>query len=179
MSGLIRIQTAWHPDVIPERIFRKNQFWKKWADDKKGMQNYPACNVFISYLFVSFCLVLLFLIFFVLIFIILQKTQKNHAAFFHLLHSSPILIRLTLKAQIATKVVCFSRLLKCLRSLYDKQCGPIGAVWSGSTLFASILESVSNVRQLFAADNFSRGHFSDAFFLGALRANFRIPVSND
>ena len=32
-----------------------------------------------------------------------------------------------------TKVVCFSRLLKCFRSLYDKQCGsrstaPIGAV---------------------------------------------------
>ena len=36
---------------------------------------------------------------------------------------------------IATKVVCFSRLLKCLRSLYGKQCGPR----SGSTLFASIL----------------------------------------
>ena len=30
---------------------------------------------------------------------------------------------LTLKAPIATKVICFSRLLKCLRSLYDKQCG--------------------------------------------------------
>ena len=31
---------------------------------------------------------------------------------------------LTLKEPIATKVVCFSRLLKCLRSLYGKQCGP-------------------------------------------------------
>ena len=31
---------------------------------------------------------------------------------------------LTLYAPIATKVVCFSRLLKCLRSLYGKQCGP-------------------------------------------------------
>ena len=31
-------------------------------------------------------------------------------------------------------------------------------------LFASILKFVSNVRQLFAADNFSRRHFSDAFF---------------
>ena len=45
-----------------------------------------------------------------------------------------------------TKVVCFSRLLKCLRSLYGKQCrpdqtAPIGAVCSGSTLFASILNS--------------------------------------
>ena len=33
-------------------------------------------------------------------------------------------ISLTLNAQIATKVVCFSRLLKCLRNLYGKQCGP-------------------------------------------------------
>ena len=51
---------------------------------------------------------------------------------------------LTLDAPIATKVDCFSRLLKCLRSLYGKQCGPnqtalIGPVCSGSTLFASIL----------------------------------------
>ena len=48
---------------------------------------------------------------------------------------------------------------------------PIGAVCSGSTLFASILKLVSNVRQLFAADNFSRRHFSDAYFFGALRVN--------
>ena len=33
----------------------------------------------------------------------------------------------------------------------------------------SILKFVSNVRQLFAADDFSRRHFSDAFFLGPLR----------
>ena len=32
--------------------------------------------------------------------------------------------QLTLNAPIATKVFCFSRLLKCLRSLYGKQCGP-------------------------------------------------------
>ena len=31
---------------------------------------------------------------------------------------------LTFNAPIATKVVCFSRLLKCLRNLYGKQCGP-------------------------------------------------------
>ena len=31
---------------------------------------------------------------------------------------------LTLNAPIATTVVCFSRLLKCLRSLYGKQYGP-------------------------------------------------------
>ena len=47
----------------------------------------------------------------------------------------------TLNASIATIVVCFSRLLKCLRSLYGKQCGPGGAVCSGFSLFASILNS--------------------------------------
>ena len=38
-------------------------------------------------------------------------------------------------------------------------------VRSGSTLFASILEFVSDVMQLFAAEDFSRRHFSDAFYL--------------
>ena len=44
---------------------------------------------------------------------------------------------------------------------------PIGAVRSGFTLFASTLKFVSNVRQFLAADDFSRRHFSDAFFPGA------------
>ena len=56
-------------------------------------------------------------------------------------------------------------------SVDPDQAAPIGAVWSGSTLFASVLEFVNNVRKLFAADDFSRRHFSDAFFLGALRVN--------
>ena len=43
------------------------------------------------------------------------------------------------------------------------------AVCSGSTLFACILKFASNVRQLFAADDFSRQHFQ-MHFLGALRA---------
>ena len=39
-----------------------------------------------------------------------------------------------------------------------------GAVCSGSTLFASLLIFiVINVRQLFAADDFSRRHFQMAF----------------
>ena len=51
------------------------------------------------------------------------------------------------------------------------QTTPIETVWSGPILFASILAFVSNVRQLLttSADDFSRRHFSDAFFLGALR----------
>ena len=54
-------------------------------------------------------------------------------------------------------------------SVDPDQTAPIGAVCSGSTLFASILEFVSNVRKLFAADNFSRQHFQMHIFLCALR----------
>ena len=53
-------------------------------------------------------------------------------------------------------------------SVDPDQTASIGAVWSGCTMFASILKLVSNVRHLFVADDFSRGHFSDAFFIGAL-----------
>ena len=72
---------------------------------------------------------------------------------------------LALNAPIATKVVCFSHLLKCLRSLYGKQLdpdqtAPIGAVCSGSTLFASILGlSVmlgNYLQQTTSADNIFR-----------------------
>ena len=37
---------------------------------------------------------------------------------------SYLVLKLALKEPITTKVVCFSCLLKCLRNLYDKQCGP-------------------------------------------------------
>ena len=49
---------------------------------------------------------------------------------------------------------------------------PIGALCSGSTLFASILNFLSNARELFAADDFSRRHFQMHFFLGALRVKY-------
>ena len=42
---------------------------------------------------------------------------------------------LTLNEPIATKVVCFSHLLKCLRSLYGKQCGPRSDCSYRSSLF--------------------------------------------
>ena len=35
LSGLIWIQTVWHSDGVPERIFRRSWFWKKSSDDKK------------------------------------------------------------------------------------------------------------------------------------------------
>ena len=48
-------------------------------------------------------------------------------------------------------------------SVHPEQTVPIAAVWYWSTLFASILKFVSNVRQLFAADDFSRRHFQIHF----------------
>ena len=55
-------------------------------------------------------------------------------------------------------------------SVDKDQTAPIGAVCSGSTLFASNF-IFSNVWQLFVADNFSRQHSKMHFFLGALRVN--------
>ena len=50
-------------------------------------------------------------------------------------------------------------------SVDPDQTAPIGAVCSGSTLFASIHKLIINVWQLFAADDFSRRHFQMHFFL--------------
>ena len=58
-----------------------------------------------------------------------------------------------------------------VNSVDPDQTAPIGAVCSGSTLFASIFNSSSNVRQLFEADDFSRRHFQMHVFLGTLRVN--------
>ena len=54
-------------------------------------------------------------------------------------------------------------------SVDPDQIASIGAVCSGYTLFAFILKLVSNVTQLFAADDFSRRYFQTFFFLGPLR----------
>ena len=54
-------------------------------------------------------------------------------------------------------------------SVDPDQTAPIGAVCSGSTLFATILNLSVMLGNLFAADDFSRRHFQMHFFLGALR----------
>ena len=56
-------------------------------------------------------------------------------------------------------------------SVDPDQTAPIGAVCSWSTLFPSIPDWSVMVRQLFAADAFSRRHFQMHFFLGTLRVN--------
>ena len=48
-------------------------------------------------------------------------------------------------------------------SVDPDQTAPLGAVCSGSTLFACILKYASNVRQLFSADDFSRRYFQMHF----------------
>ena len=48
-------------------------------------------------------------------------------------------------------------------SVDPDQTAPIGAVCSGSTLFASNLNSSVMLGNLFAADNFSRRHFQMHF----------------
>ena len=89
----------------------------------------------------------------------------------------PMMVHLTLKAPIPTKVVCFSRLLKCLRSLYGKQCGPRSDCSYRSSLFwvmlfASILNSSvmlgNNLQQTTSADDI----FRCIFFLGTLRVKW-------
>ena len=65
-------------------------------------------------------------------------------------------ITLTLNAPITTKVVCFSRLLKCLRSLYGK-------LWTQIRLLLYF------IRQYCKAVTCSRRHFQLHFCLGALR----------
>ena len=81
---------------------------------------------------------------------------------------------LTLNAPITTKVVCFSRLLKCLKasiknSVGPDQTAPIGAVCSGSTMFVSIHNSSvmlgNYLQQTTPADDI----FRCIFLLGALR----------
>ena len=67
---------------------------------------------------------------------------------------------LTLNAPIATKVVCFFWSAEMLKnSVGQDQTAPIGAVCSGSTLFASILNS-----SVMLSNYLQQTTFSDAFF---------------
>ena len=56
---------------------------------------------------------------------------------------------------------------------------PIGAVRSGSTLFATTLKFFSNVRQFVAADDLADVIFRMYFFLGVLRVKAALPVTFD
>ena len=63
-------------------------------------------------------------------------------------------------------------------SVDPEQTAPIGAVCSGSTLFASILDSSVMLGNIFAADHFSRQHFQMHFFLGALRVKTKLQSNS-
>ena len=62
------------------------------------------------------------------------------------------------------------------KNLDPDQTAPIGAVCSGSTLFASILNLSVMLSIFFAADDFSRQHFQMHFFLGVLRVMRPVQV---
>ena len=63
------------------------------------------------------------------------SAQSDHCHCCSLVVSKFTFEFLTLNAPIATKVICFSRLLKCLRSLYGKQCRPRSDCSYRSSLF--------------------------------------------
>ena len=73
----------------------------------------------------------------------LEKTEKDAKNLEEKLNKDLFLLQSQLEnekvrnlnAPMATKVVCFSRLLKCLRSLYGKQCGPRSDCSYRSSLF--------------------------------------------
>ena len=83
---------------------------------------------------------------------------------------------LTLNAPIATKVVCFSRLLKCLRSLYGKQCGPRSDCSYGSTLFAPILISSVMLGNHLQQTTSAVDIFSCTFFSWHFKGYIYLPV---
>ena len=85
---------------------------------------------------------------------------------------------LTLNAPSATKVVCFSRLLKCLRSLYGKQCEPRSdCSYRGSLFWVHAVASILNMsvmlgnylQQTTSADDI----FRCIFFLGAFKGKHK------
>ena len=61
-------------------------------------------------------------------------------------------------------------------SVDPDQTAPIGTVWFGSTLFASMLNS-SVMLGNYLQQTFSRRHFQMHFFLGALRVKKSIKVN--
>ena len=107
---------------------------------------------------------------------------KNCEKQVHKTHSRiKVLYVLTLKAPITTKVVCFSRLLKCLRCLYVKQCGPRSdcsyrSICSGSMLFASILNLSVMLDNYLQQTTSANNIFRCIFFLGALRVKYISPT---
>ena len=59
-------------------------------------------------------------------------------------------------------------------SVDPDQTTPIGAVCSGSTLFASILISLVMLEAIICSRRLQQRTFSDAFFLGALRVKIQL-----
>ena len=76
---------------------------------------------------------------------------------------------LTVKAPISTKVVSFSRLLKCFRSLSSKQRRLKSEQFDLGPLCLSLCLDLLNIFAKIAADDFSRRPFQMNFFAGVSR----------
>ena len=81
--------------------------------------------------------------------------------------------RLILNAPIATKVVCFSRKKPLWQTVDRDQTAPIGAVCSGSKLFASILNSSVMLGNCLQQTTSADGIFRCIFFL-----RFKVSVNS-
>ena len=73
-------------------------------------------------------------------------------------------VELTLNGPIATKVVCFSRLLKCFRSFYGKQCGPRSDCSYRSSLVWVHAVCFYTKSSVMLGNYLQQMTFSDAFF---------------
>ena len=93
---------------------------------------------------------------------------------------SRVVAHLTLNAPIATKVVFFSDLLKCLRSRYGKQCGPRSDISEQSVLGPRCLHLLNSsvmldnyLQQMTSADDIFRCIFFLALILTSLHRRSR------
>ena len=105
-SALVKMPHCWKSHVVAHLCFRRHflsDFKQYGMCDQQSLRS--ACAYAQSDQ--SLCLSLEYSM-------IVKLLTEQHLEF----------LSLTLNAPMATKVVCFSHLLKCLRSLYGKQCGP-------------------------------------------------------
>ena len=76
----------------------------------------------------------------------------------------------TIKYNLFYIIPCSFLRKQSLRSLYADRLDP-GQSYMSSLIRVHPVKFVKNVTQIFAADDYLRRHFSDAFFLGALWVN--------
>ena len=96
-------------------------------------------------------------------------TSLSHKCFWS--SSASSLFKPQSQQKLSAFIVCWKFLEASWSNSVDPdQTAPIGAVWSGSTLFAFLLKFIKNVSKSMQQMT-KQMTFSDAFFSGALRVN--------